>query len=391
MSLAGKKIMFAWELGEGLGHLPVLKGIAGALRSEGVQPVFVLRETQNAIRALKDVGGELRTAPHWAKPALPVQRSGSLADILASNGYSQGDHAAEMIQSWDKIIDEVRPDLIIADHAPSALLSAHGRIPVALVGNGFAVPPADDDWFPPFNAGVGTIDAQRSVFDAISQGFERLGRPAPTSITAPFRGAFRGIYTFPVLDTYRAIRQEGLLGPIEPMPSLAPLPERRRIFIDSAAEIAKIDMLMQCIMAIGPEASVYLRGSPGPRAAILRSRGIEVFDTPPPLAQVLPRASVVFSHVGPGFTNAALACGRPHLMFPRHFEAHSAAMGLVEAGIGIRLDDFEPASFVAAYERACSDDIMRDAAQKAGAAAQEFMARARALEVSVAAVKRLLS
>ena len=207
-----------------------------------------------------------------------TQRSGSLADILASNGYSQGDHAAAMIQSWDKIIDEVRPDLIIADHAPSALLSAHGRIPVALVGNGFAVPPADDDWFPPFNAGVGTIDAQRSVFDAISQGFERLGRPAPTSITAPFRGAFRGIYTFPVLDTYRAIRQEGLLGPIEPMPSLAPLPERRRIFIYSAAEIAKIDMLMQCIMAIGPEASVYLRGSPGPRAAILRSRGVEVFE-----------------------------------------------------------------------------------------------------------------
>ena len=53
--LSGKKVLFAWELGEGLGHLPPLKAIALALKAHGVRPVFVLRETKNAIRALMPV------------------------------------------------------------------------------------------------------------------------------------------------------------------------------------------------------------------------------------------------------------------------------------------------------------------------------------------------
>ena len=216
-------------------------------------------------------------------------------------------------------------------------------------------------------------------------------RSAPPSLTAPFRGAWRGVYSFPLIDTYRAIRKEAVLGPIETPPVLLPLPPQRRLFIYSASDIAKIEALMQCIMAIGPEASVYLRGPLGARANILRSRGVEVFDTPPPLAETLPRASVVFSHGGSGFTNAALASGRPHVVFPRHFEARSTAMGLVDAGCGIRLDDLEPTSFREAYLRASEDQSMRDAAQREGARAHAFVTQARALEVTSDAVRKLLS
>lgn len=389
--LSGKKVLFAWELGEGLGHLPPLKAIALALKAEGVRPVFVLRETKNAIRALMPVGGDLRTAPHWAKPGTTLERSGSMADILAGNGYSQSDHAAIIIAAWDKVLDEVKPDLIVVDHAPSALISAYGRIPVVVAGNGFAVPPIEGDWFPPFLPGEDKTDRQRVVFEAILQAFKVIGRNAPPSLTAPFRGAFRGVYSFPLIDTYRAIRKEAVLGPIETPPALLPLPPQRRLFIYSASDIAKIDALMQCIMAIGPEASVYLRGPLGARAGILRSRGVEVFESPPPLAEMLPRASVVFSHGGSGFTNAALASGRPHIVFPRHFEARSTAMGLVDAGCGIRLEDLEASSFRAAYLKASEDQSMRDAAQREGARAQEFVTQARALEVTADAVRKLLS
>lgn len=388
--LSGKKILFAWELGEGLGHLPPLKAIAGALKPCGVRPVFVLRETKNAIRALMPVGGDLRTAPHWAKPGTSIERSGSMADILAGNGYSNSDHAAAIISAWDKVIDEVKPDLLVVDHAPSALLSAYGRIPTVIAGNGFAVPPADGDWFPPYLPGEDRTDRQRVVFEAIQSAFKTIGRNSPPSITAPFRGAFRGIYSFPQIDTYRAIRKERLLGPIEAPPACLALPAKRRLFVYSATDIAKIDALMQCIMAIGPEASVYLRGGLGTRGAILRSRGVEVFDTPPPLADVLPAASVVFSHGGSGFTNAALASGRPHLVFPRHFEARSTAMGLADAGCGIRLEDLEVNSFREAYVRASEDETMREAAQREGIRAQHFVTQARALEVTVEAVRSLI-
>jgi len=388
--LQGKTILYAWELGEGLGHLPVLKAFAEGLKADGVHARFVLRETTSAEQVLASTGGSIHAAPHWAKPKLPEKRSRSLTDIMAANGYTQADHAAALISAWDRVINTLKPDLIVCDHAPSACLSAYGRVPVAIVGNGFAVTPTDGDWFPEFAPGEGKPEHQAYVFEAIQGAFKALGRPPLPTITAPFRGVFRGVYTFPVLDTYRAVRHERLLGPIEAQPSLTPLPQRRRIFIYSAADFARIEALTQCVMDLGVEASIYLRGNVGPRANILRSRGVEVFDTPPKLADILPKVSVVFSHAGPGFTNAALTSGRPHIVFPRHFEAHAVALGLVDLGCGIRLDELTPATFRAAFERASADGDMQAAAQRAGAEAQAFIRDAHALETSVSAIRQLL-
>jgi hypothetical protein len=383
-------VLLAWELGEGLGHLPPLKAIALALQPLGVKPVFALREIHHAGPALRDFNAPVFVAPHWSKPAAPPFKTGSFADILGANGYTTSERAASLIGAWDRLIDHVKPDAIVCEHAPSAMLSAFGRIPVAFVGNGFAVPPADEAQFPPYTPGVGSPEGQDVVLEAISVALRRLGRPAPATLTAPFRGDFRGVYSFPLIDSYRAVRRERVLGPIEPQPPLAPLPERPRLFVYSALDFARIDALFQCLMDIGPEASVYLRGNLGPRAAILRSRGVEVFDKPQPFAEIMPRASVVFSHAGSGFTNAALASGRPHITFPRHFEAKASAMGLEQAGCGIRLNTLDVESFRAAYRRAQMDEAMRDAAQRVGQDAQDFIASARAHDVTIEAVKRLL-
>jgi hypothetical protein len=383
-------VLLAWELGEGLGHLPPLKAIALALQPLGVKPVFALREIHHAGPALRDFNAPVFVAPHWSKPAAPPFKTGSFADILGANGYTTGERAAGLIGAWDRLIDQVKPDAIVCEHAPSAMLSAFGRIPVAFVGNGFAVPPADEAQFPPYTPGVGSPEGQDVVLEAISVALRRLGRPAPATLTAPFRGDFRGVYSFPLIDSYRAVRRERVLGPIEPQPPLAPLPDRPRLFVYSAVDFARIDALFQCLMDIGPEASVYLRGNLGPRAAILRSRGVEVFDKPQPFAEIMPRASVVFSHAGSGFTNAALASGRPHITFPRHFEAKASAMGLEQAGCGIRLNTLDVESFRAAYRRAQMDEAMRDAAQRVGQDAQDFIVSARAHDVTIEAVKRLL-
>ena len=65
MSLNGKTVLFAWELGEGLGHLPPLRAIALALKAEGVVPVFALRDAVLTREALADVGALILPAPFW--------------------------------------------------------------------------------------------------------------------------------------------------------------------------------------------------------------------------------------------------------------------------------------------------------------------------------------
>ena len=295
-----------------------------------------------------------------------------------------------MISAWDAVIDLVKPDLVVCEHAPSAALSAFGRIPVAFVGNGFVVPPADLPEFPPFEAGTGDTTRQRPVLVAIQEALAQLGRKAPSTITEPFRGVFRGIYSFPELDTYRRRRREAVLGPIEPVPELTPLPAKRRLFAYSASDIAMIEPLVKALMDIGPEASVYLRGTQGARSSIMRSRGVEVFDSPPALPDVLPKSSMVFSHGGTGFTNAALAGGRPHIVYPRHFEARSTARALEELGCGICVDPFDGKVFREAFKRAHQDEAMRNAAGKAALAAHDFVSRSNAMEVTMASLRALL-
>lgn len=387
MTLAAKTILFAWELGEGLGHLPALKAIALAAKAEGARVVFALREPGPARAALAALDAEILAAPFWPTPVLPAKLSGSYADLIAANGFSSVANARTVIGGWDHLFDAVRADLVVSEHAPGAVIAAFGRIPVALVGNGFVVPPADAAWFPPYETGRGNAAAQADVLEVVRDALTVLGRRAPDELCDPFRGVFRGVFAFPALDHYRGVRREAQLGPVEPMPPLTPLPAKRKLFAYSAADAAMIEPMTQALMTLGPQAGVYLRGSLGARAAVLRSRGVTVHDTAPPLASVLPEASAVFSHGGSGFTHAALAAGRPHIIYPRHGEAHYTARMVEALGAGIVINPFEPKRFAEAVARANDDRATRDAALKAGDAAQAFLRDARPVETAMVALR----
>lgn len=388
---SGKTLLFAWELGEGLGHLPALKAIALAAKAEGATPVFALRDAVLTREALADVGARILPAPFWPTPTLPPAASGTYADILVANGFSSAANLRALIGAWEQIIDLVKPDLMVCEHAPSAALSAFGRIPVAFVGNGFVVPPADGAEFPPYERGRGEPQRQRPVLTIIQEALSDLGRAQPKTICEPFRGAFRGIYTFPALDTYRHVRRETVLGPIESLPPLLPLPPKRKLFAYSAADYALASEVAQALMDLGAEASAYFRGSLGARAAVIKTRGVTIFDNAPALADVFANASAVFSHGGTGFTYAAFAAGRPHLVNPRHFEAHATARALEELGAGICLYPFEAKKFRDAVARANDDVALREGAQKAGAAAQAFVVQATPLETTMAALRTILA
>ena len=93
MTLAAKTILFAWELGEGLGHLPALKALALAAKAEGARVVFALREPVPARMALADVDAEILRAPFWPTPQMPAKPSGSYADLIAANGFASAANA----------------------------------------------------------------------------------------------------------------------------------------------------------------------------------------------------------------------------------------------------------------------------------------------------------
>ena len=131
-----KTILFAWELGEGLGHVGPLQSVARELSAAGHRAVFAVRDVVGSRALLKDEDCPVLQAPRWSKgPIRGGLRPVNYADILVDRGFSNVDGLAAMVAAWQDLIDLVKPDLVVADYSPTACLTAYGTVPVALMSS----------------------------------------------------------------------------------------------------------------------------------------------------------------------------------------------------------------------------------------------------------------
>ena len=141
-------ILIAWELGEAFGHLARCLRLAIELRNRGHEVVLVLKDTRLPGRAVcaKDI--VMLQAP-FSSPRQPTDRRMPVnyADVLLRCGFDDVRDLAGRLHAWQGTLGLVRPDVIVADHAPTALRAAHrAGIPHVAVGNGFVIPPLNSPW-----------------------------------------------------------------------------------------------------------------------------------------------------------------------------------------------------------------------------------------------------
>jgi UDP:flavonoid glycosyltransferase YjiC (YdhE family) len=138
-----KTFLYAWELGSYLGHLGTFAPFAVALQAQGHAVRFAVRETAQCSRLLPN-------GSSWFQAPIAVERMATspplnYGDILLRFGYDDVDTLCGLLTGWRSILQAVRPDLLIADHSPSAMLAARSLgIPVMLFGAGFNCPPRRD-------------------------------------------------------------------------------------------------------------------------------------------------------------------------------------------------------------------------------------------------------
>lgn len=333
-----KTVLLAWELGANLGHAGPLLRIARALRAENIRPVLVLRDVVGPRTMLDTEDVEIVQAPVWPKGDFLRGRPfrvASYADILALFGFAEPDGLAAIVRAWDELLAQIKPDLVIGDHSPTLCLAAYGAIPAAIVGNGYTVPPIHLRTFPPFGPNRPPVMAETRILETVTAVQRRRNRPAPATLPALFDAPLRAVLTRPELDPYRAVRREPVLGPLERMPAATPLPADPHVFAYLGEEHPQIEHLVACLMELNCATEVYLRGDVGALRRVLAARGARVHNRPPPLTETVPRASLVVSHGGSTTAHAALAGGRPQLIFPTHIEQDLTADAIVALGSGL--------------------------------------------------------
>ena len=85
------KVLCAWELGGGLGHVQSLLSVARALAEQGHEPVCAFQNVIDGSTLWRDLPFPVLQAPVWHNRAFPGGGFASFADILAYHGYAEAD------------------------------------------------------------------------------------------------------------------------------------------------------------------------------------------------------------------------------------------------------------------------------------------------------------
>lgn len=380
------RIVMAWELGGGMGHVVPLSQIAQPLVERGHDLHFVLRDLSGAAEALRDLARHPRVrlwqAPVWLAHLTGAPPPVSYAELLFHAGYLDARRLSSLAEAWRSLFDQLQPQLLVADHAPTALLAARGRpMARALVGTGFFVPPAATP-MPAFR-GEDRLDAARLVqsearalatCNALLASWQQ---PAMDALQRLTEADEHFLLTWPELDHYSpgptgrpGVRYWGSLpareqGSAADWPAGGPEPA---LFAYLKADYGPIETVLRALQAAPMRTLAHVAGlRPELRRRFANDR-LRFSDGPVAMAPAMAGASAVLCHAGSGTVCTALQAGLPVLMLPMHAEQLLFARRVVDAGAGIAMVEASVASQLPrALVRLATHPPLRAAAQSLAA------------------------
>uniref|UniRef100_UPI0025BD6080 hypothetical protein n=1 Tax=Aquabacterium sp. TaxID=1872578 RepID=UPI0025BD6080 len=149
------KIVLAWENGGGMGHAGRLSEMARALLARGHDVTLAWREPRLVPVLLPDLIAHAslhvahvpvcQIAPDHPALPRPVRNQ---ADLLLCAGYFDPALVTPALSFWLDLLRTLQPDVLVADHAPAALLAAASQpgLRTAQVGTGYFQPPRTEPW-----------------------------------------------------------------------------------------------------------------------------------------------------------------------------------------------------------------------------------------------------
>lgn len=337
-------VLIAWELGGGYGHLAETLPLARALVVRGCRVTFALRDPAGEGGAVAAAGFEVVRSPRLTPPAgASASPLGSYAEVLAGLGYADVEALGSAVDRWLELLGAVRPGLLVADHAPTALLAARVRgLRSAAVGTGFCVPPVR---VPLPAAGLrgplpddALLAIERPIVDAMAAVLRRHGARPLAALGELFGEAEPLLLTVPELDHFGARPEARYWGTLaDATAGEAPAwPEwpGTRVFAYLSARYQAIEPLLAALIQRGLPTLVHLHGA-APRAMPrLQSANLRVAARPVRVDRVLAEAKLVVSNGGHGLTYAALRAGRPVIACPMNGEQTMMARRLAAQGLG---------------------------------------------------------
>ena len=336
-------IVFAWELGGGGGHLTQIAPIAIGLRGLGHDVAVIGRDRATAARLLAGSGVSVHQAPALAGAAPPARYADSYAEVLLRCGYAHQAGLRRMIRGWREAFDRLRPDLIVADFAPTAMLAARlCGTPVAVIGQGYTIPPRrrpmpfTRPWDPEPTERLAKLDEAATA--AMNRALGAAGSGVRlASVEALFEVAATFLCNFAELDHYDGREDSDYYGPIyaDSLGIEPPWPrgDGTRVFAYLNGAHLAFRPLLAALRELGTRTVLYARGLDPAEAAAAGSADLRVVTEPVHLGHALTDSGMIICQ-GIGTASAALVAGRPVLLLPEYLEQIMTLNCLARRGLG---------------------------------------------------------
>lgn len=322
------RVLIAWELGEAFGHLARCLRLTEGLLARGHTVTLALKEVRLPVGQALSSGITVLPIPRTLQPAVDRIASVNYADVLRATGFADSQDVAARLNAWRGIISLTRPDVLVADHAPTALLAAHlSETPYLSIGNGFTIPPVGSPWpsiRPWEDVSAKALFIAEAQLDRVTETAQRaLGYKTNVRVRELF-GRNDILDTFAELDHYGARPEAGYVGPIVSVPQAMRVAWQGRETIKVLAYLRpSVPGFATILCALAQLDAEVLCVAPGMKPETARrfaTRSLRIALAPVDLRHLLDHADLAVSYGNSGFSTQALLAGVPLAMRPRHVE-----------------------------------------------------------------------
>ena len=362
-------------MGGEFGHAMSCAGLARSLSARGHSIAFMFRELRQ-LAILPDTSGyDLYKAPVRMDQARLATPPGSLADILLGCGYDDPAWLEGALREWLRFFETWKPDLLVGDYAPTALLAARiAGLKRVTLGIAFAVPPPVSP-LPPFRFDnppppekLAASDAQ--VLENVNRALAALGAAPLRALYEQFRGDEDFLCTFPELDAYGNRPTTAYWGPRfrDEAGVSAHWPAGRgpRVLVYVKKELRQMDALFSLLAKPPLRVIAYMPEIDAAARKRLGGPQLLMSEKPVRYGPLLKDCDLFVSHAGAAAAGTVLY-GVPQLMFPAHYEQFLTSLRIAQLGAGVAVLPAASADEVkTALAAVLNDRSYRDAARAYG-------------------------
>ncbi|WP_374502826.1 glycosyltransferase [Zoogloea sp.] len=338
-------IALIWELGSDYGHIGRFLPIALELKARGHRPVMILRDISRADEMLGRHGIEYLQAPLWLPPVQGLPAPINFTESLFLFGFLQPAGLLSVLRAWRALLALLKPDLLIFDHAPTALLASRGLgLPRLVTGNSFAVPPRRTPlplyewWNPKAGAPQRELDCEERLLRNANHALSALGAPPMTCVADLYDAEVTHITGAPELDVYGPRDAACYVGAINALDQGVeprwPAGPARRVFAYLKPRYMHFDAVVTALARLDASVLVFAPGLARQNMLRLQAANLAFSTEPLRMRSVREQVEMAVCHAG-GMVDVMLQAGRPVFLLPMQMEQTMTSRRVDELGCGL--------------------------------------------------------